>query len=247
VIKRRGFRRVVVTVSTVAALAVPGVLGVSAPAWADAYDPPNGCTVNDATHSKDIYKRYHREICQAARNAGIDPILVAITVTHEGEGREKYFSSTVGKTAEYASWLSGANHSIGIGQMQPEAAVGLMNKYIGEPGMVYYTNKVDEAAAVIVEDTSFAIQLAAYYLKDLRDTYGFDDKQAFIAYAFPLPALYGDLVRTNFQGPQASGRWNKFDKLEAEIRTHSGHWTGQTPNQLKYAADTPTAALPTLF
>ncbi len=219
----------------------------SAPA-PSAFDPPGGCTVGDASKgivSRHLYKEYHREICEAAINAGIDPILLAITIQHEGSGRMKYLSSSAGKDAEFFQWTYDPGNSVGIGQMQVPVAAGLLNKYAGSPGIDYYTNNESEIAYILTHDTRQAIQLAAYYLRDLRDTYGFDDRQAYVAYAFEMPARYDDLVGNNFQGPQAVGRWNSWNNLFAEISTHSGYDLTQTPNELRFGLDDPS--LPSLF
>ena len=129
--------------------------------------------------------------------------------------------------------------------MQVPAAAGLLNKYAGSPGIDYYTNNESEIAYILTHDTRQAIQLAAYYLRDLRDTYGFDDRQAYVAYAFEMPARYDDLVGNNFQGPKAVGRWNSWSNLFAEISTHSGYDLTQTPNELRFGLDDPS--LPSLF
>ena len=129
--------------------------------------------------------------------------------------------------------------------MQVPVAAGLLNKYAGSPGIDYYTNNESEIAYILTHDTRQAIQLAAYYLRDLRDTYGFDDRQAYVAYAFEMPARYDDLVGNNFQGPQAVGRWNSWNNLFAEISTHSGYDLTQTPNELRFGLDDPS--LPSLF
>lgn len=141
--------------------------------------------------NRKVYKEFHRDICEAAQSAYIDPMLLAVTIQHEGSGRAvlsrlpgsvgKGIELEAGRILRWAGIDKGA--SVGYGQMRYDTAIDLLNSRFGMALEKDVNGDIDTVAKTLIEDSRGAIFLSAYYLFQLQATYHLNSKEAFIAYA----------------------------------------------------------------
>jgi len=162
-----------------------------------------------------VYRQLERDICAAALRFGISPILLAALLQHEGSGRTRWIQGSADKWIEENVNPFGQNETIGPAQMRPDLAVELSRvidgRSLGE----------DEARDMLAHDSVFAVNMAAAELATLQARHGLDDRQTFIAYAGGA-ALVPEFKRTNFSGPDAKPRGEKYDELYGEIAGEAG-------------------------
>lgn len=167
---------------------------------------------------RDLYLQHKRDICLQANAFGISPLLLAITIQHEGAGRSAWSASEIGKQAEYQAWVWGTNETVGDGQMRPDTAQSVSALYDGTAPEL----GLDEAAKRLISDSGWAIRMSAAYLHYLKDTFGLDDRQAFITYAFGSTYI-DDLRDSNFDGPNSHPRGTRYDELYAQLSQVPGY------------------------
>jgi hypothetical protein len=164
--------------------------------------------------SPKLYRQEQLTICTEAVRFGLSPVLLAILLQHEGEGRAKYIQGRVDKWIENQFPIH--NDTVGTAQMRPDVARARAAEFDG----IELT--LDDARNRLVYDTKFAIHMATAELFHLQSTYGLTDREAFIAYSGGDAAVY-EFRRTNFSGKYGKDRGEKYDQLYHEIAGKAGY------------------------
>lgn len=162
-----------------------------------------------------LYKQFHNTICQEGNRFDISPLLIAVTIQHEGYNRSKLVQSDWDRELEFRAL---PNETVGVGQMYPHVALRLARKYFDR----YEQLTESQVRRKLCFDSEFATQMVAAYLFELKSEHGLTDKEAFITYGFGADDL-PELRRTRFKGKMASKRREVYDSLVERIGTIDGY------------------------
>jgi hypothetical protein len=161
-----------------------------------------------------LYDQYSKQIHKSARRMGVDPVLLAATIQLEGNNRTRLAKFPIfGRGFRTAERSRLGRETVGIGQMRPDVALSLAKTYFAEQ---YGSSSMSQIRNKLIEDTDFAILMAAAYLHDLETRFGLSDQEANIVYNTGEGQL-NELRRTHWSGPTARSRGKAYNKVRREI------------------------------
>lgn len=133
---------------------------------------------------------YRDVIEQAANKFGLDREVLTALLIQEGSGRAEW--GIFARIMEDSVEAFGYNETVGIGQMDPDLAQELREKYYLDD--ITSTNPMRNQLAF--NDVT-GIKLAAARLYDLKTKFGLTDEQTFTAYAASDTGIKAWLSRTD--------------------------------------------------
>jgi RHS repeat-associated protein len=139
------------------------------------YAGANPANLIDDGH-KPLYQKHKKSIKAAAARFGVDPVMLGILLQQEGPGQARMKKlGSFGRTI-LRSRLGGS--TVGIMSINPNN----VQKLVKDAGLGDYT--VDKIRQKLIDNDDFSIQVAAAYVANLKKAEGYDDYQAYMAYAY---------------------------------------------------------------